>query len=94
MRAGVGGRGKSDIDVALVDRLVAAQFPQWAGLPVEPVDSAGTSNAMYRLGEDMVVRLPRIAGPPAMWSRSISGCRGSPHRFRLPFPYRWARECH
>ncbi|MGP3983321.1 aminoglycoside phosphotransferase family protein [Streptomyces sp. KR80] len=42
--------------------LVAAQFPQWAGLPVEPVDSAGTSNAMHRLGEDMVVRLPRIAG--------------------------------
>lgn len=54
--------GEADIGVALVRRLVAAQFPQWAGLPVERVDSAGTSNAMYRLGEDMVVRLPRIAG--------------------------------
>ncbi|MCX4821246.1 aminoglycoside phosphotransferase family protein [Streptomyces sp. NBC_01142] len=51
-----------DIDVSLVRRLLGAQFPQWADLPVEKVDSAGTSNAMYRLGEDMVVRLPRIAG--------------------------------
>ncbi|MFI1395913.1 aminoglycoside phosphotransferase family protein [Streptomyces sp. NPDC020681] len=51
-----------DVDTALVHRLIAAQFPQWAGLPVEPVGSLGTSNAMYRLGEDMVVRLPRTAG--------------------------------
>ena len=41
-------------------RLLAAQFPQWADLPIEPVPSAGTDNALYRLGDDMVVRLPRI----------------------------------
>jgi aminoglycoside phosphotransferase (APT) family kinase protein len=51
-----------DIDVSLVGRLLAAQFPQWANLPLEPVDSAGTDNAIYRLGGDMLVRLPRIAG--------------------------------
>ncbi|MFF0414365.1 aminoglycoside phosphotransferase family protein [Kitasatospora sp. NPDC004745] len=49
-----------DIDEALVRALLAERFPQWAGLPVERVDSAGTNNAMYRLGADMVVRLPRI----------------------------------
>ncbi|MEY9938822.1 aminoglycoside phosphotransferase family protein [Streptacidiphilus sp. MAP5-3] len=54
-----------DIDLTLVRRLVADQFPQWAGLPVEQVDSAGTSNAMFRLGEEMVVQLPRIAGAAA-----------------------------
>ncbi|MEU8487431.1 aminoglycoside phosphotransferase family protein [Streptomyces sp. NPDC048641] len=53
---------EADIDVSLVRRLVAAQFPQWAGLPLTEVVSAGTSNAMYRLGEDMAVRLPRLAG--------------------------------
>lgn len=47
-------------DVALVGKLLAAQFPQWAGLPIEPVPSAGTDNALYRLGGDLVVRLPRI----------------------------------
>ena len=49
-----------DTDVALVRRLVAEQFPQWGALTVEPVRSAGTVHAIYRLGTDMVVRLPRI----------------------------------
>jgi aminoglycoside phosphotransferase (APT) family kinase protein len=49
-------------DTALVGRLIAAQFPQWAGLPIAPVPSAGTDNALYRLGDDLAVRLPRIAG--------------------------------
>jgi aminoglycoside phosphotransferase (APT) family kinase protein len=51
-----------ETDVSLVRRLLAGQFPEWAGLPVELVDSAGTVNAVYRLGEDMAVRLPRIEG--------------------------------
>lgn len=47
-----------DIDTALVRGLVDAQFPQWAGLPLEPVDSGGLVNAIYRLGSDLSVRLP------------------------------------
>ncbi|KQV14852.1 MULTISPECIES: aminoglycoside phosphotransferase family protein [unclassified Kitasatospora] len=49
-----------DIDVPLVVRLIAEQFPAWAALPVRKVRSAGTDNAMFRLGEELVVRLPRI----------------------------------
>ena len=49
-----------DIDVSLVGRLLAGQFPEWAALPIEPVPSSGTDNALYRLGVDKVVRLPRI----------------------------------
>jgi aminoglycoside phosphotransferase (APT) family kinase protein len=48
------------IDISLVHRLLAKQFPQWADLPLKPVPSAGTDNALYRLGSDKVVRLPRI----------------------------------
>jgi aminoglycoside phosphotransferase (APT) family kinase protein len=48
------------IDVALVRRLLAAQFPRWADLPVKPVAKSGVDNATYRLGEDMSVRLPRF----------------------------------
>ena len=44
----------------LVRRLLEAQFPRWADLRIEPVPSAGTDNALFRLGDDMVVRLPRI----------------------------------
>ncbi len=49
-----------DISVSLVRRLIAAQFPQWADLSIEPIHSAGTDNAIFRLGVDMSVRLPRI----------------------------------
>lgn len=47
-------------DAALVQRLLSAQFPDWASLPLGRVPSTGTDNALYRLGEEMVVRLPRI----------------------------------
>ena len=46
-------------DAALVQRLLAAQLPHLAALPVVPVASSGTDNALYRLGDDLVVRLPR-----------------------------------
>ncbi len=48
-----------EIDASLVRRLVCAQFPEWAELEIAPVSSRGTDNALYRLGDDMVVRLPR-----------------------------------
>jgi len=44
----------------LVRRLLAAQFPQWADLSVERVESSGTDNAMYRVGPELAVRLPRL----------------------------------
>ncbi|MEV2249462.1 aminoglycoside phosphotransferase family protein [Streptomyces sp. NPDC050147] len=53
---------EADIDTDLVRRLLAARFPDWAHLAVEPVDSNGTVNAIYRLGDDMAVRLPRVEG--------------------------------
>lgn len=49
-----------EIDIALVQRLVSRQFPQWAQLKLKRVPSSGTDHALYRLGEDKVVRLPRI----------------------------------
>ena len=85
MSAGKMHADEVDIDVSLVGRLLAAQFPQWADLPIEPVHSAGTDNAIYRLGEDMAVRLPRIEGPPGKWTKSTSGYRNSPRTCRLPF---------
>ena len=51
-----------DVDEGLVERLVAGRFPHWAGLGVRRVTSAGTDNAMFRLGPDLVVRLPRLPG--------------------------------
>jgi len=49
-------------DVRLVRRLIDSQFPMWAEFPIRPFNSAGSDNAIYRLGADLVVRLPRRAG--------------------------------
>ncbi|MFJ1707467.1 aminoglycoside phosphotransferase family protein [Kitasatospora sp. NPDC088346] len=46
---------------SVVRRLLRTQFPHWAALPLDRVE-AGTSNAMFRLGKDLVVRLPRTPG--------------------------------
>lgn len=48
------------VDAELVRRLLAGQFPKWAELPLEPVLPWGTDNALYRLGPELIVRLPRI----------------------------------
>jgi aminoglycoside phosphotransferase (APT) family kinase protein len=60
MRTGKMHADEIDTDVTLVRRLLAAQLPQWADLPIEPAPTWGTDNAIYRLGADMAVRLPRI----------------------------------
>jgi len=49
-----------DVDPGLVRTLLAAQFPEWAELPLEPVFPRGTDHAIFRLGDDKSVRLPRI----------------------------------
>src|SRR5580704_9264106 len=65
-RSGVGREMMPCVDKAaitpeLVARLVAAQFPRWAHLPVRPVEADGWDNATFRLGEEKSVRLP--SGP-------------------------------
>jgi aminoglycoside phosphotransferase (APT) family kinase protein len=50
-----------DIGEELVGRLVATQFPQLADLPIHAVQSTGTVNAIYRLGDDLCARLPRVS---------------------------------
>ncbi|MFL6175580.1 MAG: aminoglycoside phosphotransferase family protein [Ornithinibacter sp.] len=50
------------ITAELVRRMVGAQLSRWANLPVTEVDSAGTVNALYRVGPDLVARLPLQRG--------------------------------
>lgn len=49
---------KADITPAVVTCLVETQFPQWAGLPVVPVEHDGWDNTTFRLGDDLAARLP------------------------------------
>jgi aminoglycoside phosphotransferase (APT) family kinase protein len=40
--------------------LIQTQFPDWADLPIKLLQAGGTENVLYRLGEHLVIRLPRI----------------------------------
>ena len=53
-----------EITAAIASRLVAAQMPDLAGLPLKIVEPWGTDNAIWRLGDDLVLRFPRIAWAP------------------------------
>jgi aminoglycoside phosphotransferase (APT) family kinase protein len=59
--------GEINIDAELVARLVAAQFPQLADLPIRAVQSTGTVNAIYRIGDHLCARLPRLSS----WAQDL-----------------------
>jgi aminoglycoside phosphotransferase (APT) family kinase protein len=90
------------IDGGLVRHLVDSQHPRWRDLPLRFVPSTGTVHALWRLGDDLVVRLPRVA----RWQSLDKELRWLPwFAERLPvavpepvaagepderFPHRWA----
>jgi aminoglycoside phosphotransferase (APT) family kinase protein len=50
------------IDDALVRKLLAEQFPDWADLSIKRVLIPGSDHVLFRLGDELVARLPRKAG--------------------------------
>ena len=50
------------IDTALVRRLVDTQFPAYRALPLRPLPAPGSSNRLFKLGDELLVRLPRQPG--------------------------------
>jgi aminoglycoside phosphotransferase (APT) family kinase protein len=87
----------------LVRRLVTDQFPQWAHLPVTPGPVGGTDHHLFRLGDELLVRMPKIA-----WAQhqAVSDARWLPRLAPhlplqvpapeavgepgLDFPFRWS----
>ncbi len=52
--------GELPADAATVSALLAEQAPALAALPVRPLSAVGTVNRVFRLGEDLAARLPRL----------------------------------
>ncbi len=82
---------KAAITAELAARLVAAQFPQWADLPVRRVEPGGWDNVTFRLGAGLSVRLPSGPGYAQQvdkehrWLPLLAG------RLPLPIPQPLAR---
>jgi aminoglycoside phosphotransferase (APT) family kinase protein len=49
-----------EVDPGLVRGLLSEQAPDWARLPLTRVPAWGTDHVIYRLGEELSVRLPKI----------------------------------
>jgi hypothetical protein len=46
-------------------------IPQWRGLAIKPVDSQGTVNAIFRVGDQLAARLPLEPGDPRPGRRHL-----------------------
>ena len=92
-----------DVDHLLVRRLLATQMPKLANRPLVKVEPWGTDNAIWRLGNDLVVRLPRIHWATQQIEREATWLpRLAPHLpVSIPepvavgepgegYPYQWA----
>lgn len=95
--------GQAPIDAALVRRLLVEQHPDLADLPLAEVASTGTVNAIYRLGEELCVRLPLMPSGEASLDRELEWLPWLASRLpvRVPepvaagvpgagYPHRWA----
>ena len=50
------------IDTDLVRKLVDNEFAEYSALPLTRLDASGSTNVLFRLGDDLLVRLPRQPG--------------------------------
>jgi len=53
------------VDETLIRRLIADQHPEHADEPVRRLSASGSSNALFRLGDALLVRAPRQPGGSA-----------------------------
>lgn len=52
--------GQVEVPIPALQRAIASQFPDLASQPVQAVSSAGTVIAPFRVGDDLVARLPLV----------------------------------
>ncbi|MDT0347524.1 aminoglycoside phosphotransferase family protein [Streptomyces litchfieldiae] len=69
-----------ETSTGLVRGLLSQQFPQWADLPIKLVPSYGTDHDIYRLGERLCIRMPRIGWASGQAEREVTWLpRLAPH---------------
>lgn len=78
--------GQVEVDDELVHRLIAGRMPQWSDLPVTEVRSDGTVNAVYRLGDDLSVRLPLLTSGVEALEHELRWLPWLAERLSVPVP--------
>lgn len=80
------GPDRVSIDEALVRELLSSQFPQWAHLRVAQVRPGGWDNRTFRLGDDLLVRLPSAARYAAQAEKARNWLPRLASRLPVPIP--------
>lgn len=59
------------VSAATVRALVDDQFPRWRDLPVRALESQGTVNAIFRIGDELAARFPLRGADPGQVRREL-----------------------
>jgi len=84
--------GQLTVSGATVRELVARQFPKWRSLPIRDIASAGTVNAIFRIGDRLAARFPLEPGDVTATRRWLEAEADAARqllgrtRFRTPEP--------
>ncbi|MFC7488267.1 aminoglycoside phosphotransferase family protein [Knoellia sp. CPCC 206453] len=78
--------GETPVDLDIVGALVADQCPQWRDLPLRAMSTSGTEHTTYRLGEELLVRVPRDASAEAGLNKEIDWLPRLRNRLALEVP--------
>ena len=79
--------GQLDVTTELVEGLIREQFPEWSALAVRAVPSHGTVNALFRIGDELVARLPIMPGDQAATRKELEDEADAARRLRAMSPY-------
>src|SRR5579871_5730079 len=53
-----------EISDEIVRELIGSQFPEWLHQPIRRVESGGTVNAIFRIGDELAARFPLRQADP------------------------------
>jgi aminoglycoside phosphotransferase (APT) family kinase protein len=76
----------SDTSPTAARRLLREHCPQWADLPLTRIVSSGMDNAIYRLGPDLVLRLPQTPHAAERFAAELGWLPVVARRLRVRVP--------
>lgn len=78
--------GEISVSDATVHRLLADQFPAWSSETLTRLPPSGTDNQLFRLGDDLLIRMPRINWAAAEAERQHYWLPRLAEHLTLPIP--------
>jgi len=79
--------GQVSVNLATVQKLIAAQFPHFQHLHIERVPLLGTVSTIFRLGTELSIRFPLLGTAPEEVERTLQKEAEAMHEFAAFCPF-------